>query len=812
MLIIFLLIFFFVVGLSVADEPQQVSGIYPHLAMFNDEAECGTGAVVPWADRLWVITYGPHLPLGSTDKLYEITPDLEQIIRPESVGGTHANRLIHKESEQLFIGLHAIDKNRNVRTISPQNMPGRQTGNARHLTDPETKIYYATMEEGLYEIDVNTFEVVGLIKDGNDNNKTSEPHPATISSKLPGYHGKGVYMGQGRVVYSNNGDQGPRVMFDPTVDSGALAQWTGIGNNGDWQLIRRNQFTEVSGPGGIYGNENSETDPIWSVGWDYRSVILMLLDGGKWTAYRLPKASHTYDGAHGWHTEWPRIRDIGDDSLLMTMHGTFWKFPKSFSSGNSKGIVPRSTYLKVVGDFCNWNGKVVFGCDDTAKSEFTNRRKVKGELAGPGRSQSNLWFVEPSQLDSFGPKIGRGGPWINETVIANEYSEPYLFNGYENRMLHFSCSTGDSNSITIEVDENGNGNWKELKTISIKNGKGFVEIFPKEQAGIWIRMKTDKTADRVTAMFHYRGIDNRSEKPAAKFAGIAKINETQINGGVLHARGADFKTLRFIAQSENEQLGVYDLDAELKLTKKNDPDGLKWTSQNAAIPVGVLEIDAASVLLVDEKGRWRLPKGDILRDKDSPLGSERVCREVATERDLFHAHGTFYELPAENSGGIQKIRPIASHPFLIKDYASYRGMLVISGMSATASTKNPHIVKSDDSKCSLWCGVIDDLWDLGKPRGIGGPWNETEVKANEPSDPYLMSGYDKKRAEFSHKNAEPVVFRIELDICGDGRWTPWHEIEVQPGQTGKLDIPVDAYWGRVVSEKNTTTTAVFYYE
>lgn len=65
-----------------AAEPRSVSGIYPNLATFNDEGECGTGAVVPWADRLWVISYGPHLPKGSSDKLYEITPDLQQIIRP----------------------------------------------------------------------------------------------------------------------------------------------------------------------------------------------------------------------------------------------------------------------------------------------------------------------------------------------------------------------------------------------------------------------------------------------------------------------------------------------------------------------------------------------------------------------------------------------------------------------------------------------------------------------------------------------------------------------------------------------------------
>ena len=42
--------------------PRQISGIYPHLATFNDELECGTGAVVPFADQLWIISYGPHLP------------------------------------------------------------------------------------------------------------------------------------------------------------------------------------------------------------------------------------------------------------------------------------------------------------------------------------------------------------------------------------------------------------------------------------------------------------------------------------------------------------------------------------------------------------------------------------------------------------------------------------------------------------------------------------------------------------------------------------------------------------------------------
>jgi hypothetical protein len=69
---------------------------------------------------------------------------------------------------------------------------------------------------------------------------------------------------------------------------------------------------EVTGPGRLYGNKNPETDPIWATGWDNKSLILGVRDKGKWSFYRMPKASHTYDGAHGWNTEWPRIRNVGE--------------------------------------------------------------------------------------------------------------------------------------------------------------------------------------------------------------------------------------------------------------------------------------------------------------------------------------------------------------------------------------------------------------------------------------------------------------------------------------------------------------------
>ena len=62
--------------------------------------------------------------------------------------------MIHRESNQLVIGPYVIDVKGNVRVVPPAKMPGRLTGTARHLTDPSNKVYVATMETGLYELEI----------------------------------------------------------------------------------------------------------------------------------------------------------------------------------------------------------------------------------------------------------------------------------------------------------------------------------------------------------------------------------------------------------------------------------------------------------------------------------------------------------------------------------------------------------------------------------------------------------------------------------------------------------------------------------
>ena len=145
------------------------------------------------------------------------------------------------------------------------------------------------------------------------------------------------------------------------------------------------------------------------------------MDGGRWSRFRLPKASHTYDPRHGWYTEWPRIREVGGGRLLMTMHGMFYDFPAGFSAAQTGGIRPLASYLRIIPDFCRWQDRLVLASDDASL--------MQNPL--DGLSQSNLWFGRLADLPTFGPRSGWGGPWRQDPVRAGEPSDPFLIHGFD---------------------------------------------------------------------------------------------------------------------------------------------------------------------------------------------------------------------------------------------------------------------------------------------------------------------------------------------------------------------------------------------
>ena len=603
--------------------------------------------------------------------------------------------MVHAESGQLFIGPYAIDSERNVRALPHTTLFGRPTGVARHLTEPADKVVIATMEEGVYEVDVGSLRVTELWRD-------EQLDDSARKAGLPGYHGKGFYSGQGVYVYANNGEHGREALRRPDVPSGALAEWDGKADS--WTVVRRAQFTEVTGPGGIHGNSDSERDPIWTVGWDERSLLLGVRDSEQgWSFRRLPKASHTYDGAHGWNTEWPRIRDVGDSALLMTMHGTLWSLPAHYSRERASGVRPRSSHLKVIGDFCRFGEHVVFGCDDTANKEFLNVRRAKGALPAP-RSQSNLWFVRPEDLARVGSALGRGAPWLRDDLAEGAVSDPYLFAGYTHRGLSLSHITPERAVVLLEV-ERGDGVWRPLREVELPAAGDTFVPFAAAEPGEWIRLRARTPLLGATAAFSYRADDRRTEVPDAAFRSLAAPRAPGAVGGLVRARG-DSERLSFAALgADGSALGHYELDPALTLRASEDAAAYALTREGTQVPAGALAVDAASVVYCDEAGRrWRLPKGSASFDAavtgETPWGPARALREVATERDLLHAHGTFYELPAENAGGIAKVRPIASPDRCVHDFCSYCGLLVMSGVDLASAAGDPDVVRSPDGKAA----------------------------------------------------------------------------------------------------------------
>ena len=102
------------------------------------------------------------------------------------------------------------------------------------------------------------------------------------------------------------------------------------------------------------------------------------------------------------------------------------------------------------------------------------------------------------------------------------------------------------------------------------------------------------------------------------------------------------------------------------------------------------------------------------------------------------------------------------------------------------------------------------MWELGKPVGKGGPWKETAVKAGQPSDPFLMTGYDRKSLQLSAADATSVT--IEVDITGTGHWQTYKVVDVASPVEHMFPDEFQAYWVRFKSSADTVATAQLSYE
>ncbi len=795
-----------------------ISGVYPHLTTYAHARingkygfgnECGIGAIVSWQGRLYMVNYAAHEPKGSEHKLYIIDKNKNMEIYEGSVGGTPAARMIHAESNQLLIGHYLIDVEGKIRTIPIERMPGRITAIARHLTDPENRVYYYDMEGMLYEANVHTLEVKKL-----------------YHNPLPGWHGKGGYTSQGKLVLANNGEAGenPKDWQVPVEGQkgpekyGVLAEFDGR----NFTVVERKQFTDVTTCNGINAVPD-EQSPLWTMGWDKRSIRLKVMENGQWSTYLLPKAAYNNDPSHGWFTEWPRIREIGKGEMMMDMHGMFFDFPATFSQENTSGIRPIASHLRYIPDFCSWNGQIVLATDESS---------IQGNIL-TGQPQSNLWFGTKKDFLNWGPATGYGAIWLNDTISSMKVSEPYLLAGFDRRMAHIINHSNSPFSFVIQIDKKGDNQWTDYQTIQLSGEEYQNFIFPKDWKGEWIRLKA-LTDGQASFVLHYtteRFVEGK--KFSKQFTGLAEVGTAEeILAAKLYSNRCNYnmscytsvlkegKTLdkgefEFCKFSFDFVPGIVEPQASRALETKvhyfEQPQFNAKTVEKELLKE-LWSVDEASVILHTSEGDLRLPKGDPAFDNSK---NTRCIREVESERELANIHGTFYELPLIHVGKeplFKMMRPVSSHSYYIDDYNTWNGLLVMSGIKKEARVSNS-IYMNPQKTVGLWFGSIDDLWKLGKPVGHGGPWMNTTVKAGVMSDPYLMTGYDRKVLRLKSDRDATVTLWLSVSHYLKEK-VNYKEFTLKAGEELTYLFPegFSAHWASLSADKDCKVTALFLYE
>lgn len=453
--------------------PFHIEGIVPKLTVKADQApirsEVGIGALMPWAGRLWMVTYlSNRKASGGGTGLYEIDENFNMRKHPKSVEGCYANRMMHGPSHQIIIGPHVIDTQGNVRNMK-DIQHWRLTATMEHLEDPENKFYCLAMDGQFWEVDIHSLRATLLFNLVHELNIAEDVMP----------HFKGGYTNNGRVVVANNTYD--EADFLGKASNGRLAEWDGSW----WTMLDKTAFNEVAG-------HKMGSNAIFATGWDRASAILKVFVNGQWSTYRLPKASRNYD--KDWQTEWPRIREVEHERFLMDCHGLFYELSPYTYADRVWGIVPICRHLRVVPDFCSWQGFLVLGGDHSSP------RFDKYLLAG--EPQSGLWFGKTDDLWQFGKPQGWGGPWWDTPVLIDKPSDPYLMTGFEHKVVHFSHDADHAVDFRIEIDFLGTQIWQTYQTVRVPaNGYAHHE-FPPGFSAHWVRVIANATCT-ATSQFIY---------------------------------------------------------------------------------------------------------------------------------------------------------------------------------------------------------------------------------------------------------------------------------------------------------------------
>ncbi|GFR66434.1 hypothetical protein ElyMa_001970300 [Elysia marginata] len=471
------------------------NGIFPDLSVSASSgpvrSEDGIGALMPWLDKLYMVSYLSFHNAGSRAGFYAIHPNFTKELLV-SHNSTYANRLLHRQTNRIIIGAWTVDLQGKIRVFEDL-LNVRVGATAEHLEHPDEMVYHLSMDGPLYECSVMTMACKKLFHLPKTLNMPKGEQP----------HFKAAHTMNGRLVVATNTFFQPDFMGE--AEGGRLAEWEGPGH--EWKILEKTAFVEITG-------RRNFGKVIYAVGWDFRSVILKVYCGDEgWRTYRLPKASHAYDQA--WQTEWPRIREVETERYLMDAHGMFYELSPLGWAGSTWGVRPISQHLRMVPDFASYRGFLVLAGNQV--SSILDNNIVTGQ------AQSGLWFGKTDDLWSFGKPQGWGAVWRNDTINGHAVSDPYLMTGFDKKILHLILHDKEHKSVkfTLEADITGTAghrgmeDWVTVESYELSTRPGENYAFNARLltsfSAHWVRLTAtctnqlmeDPNSCTVTAYFNY---------------------------------------------------------------------------------------------------------------------------------------------------------------------------------------------------------------------------------------------------------------------------------------------------------------------
>ncbi len=732
------------------------------------------------------------------------------------MGGTHAGEYYNSDLNKLFFGPYIISSNRVVKAFSPvSELPGRITAITKNPNRPNSALVY-TMEQGLYSVDMNSYQVTTLHVDENvlanaDRNYISSP-------LVQGSHGKDIYYANGRSVFiANNGKN----VINNIVQYGGLGEYydvsKNIGSPSSWNTVMPTNFNDIE--------SSPDNSNIWMLGWDTKSVILKVKNSQNVTTdLRFAKSFHNYHAVHGWSTEWPRIMKINDSKYLANMYGSYIEITDKFSAQRLGEITPKTTHLKTVNDIEKVDDST-FAVAGNDLSIINTKEQDFVEIP-----VSNIEFLPYSKITESGQWYGDGALWLDQSLRSGDVSDSFFIGGYTERVVHFK-NAGNEGRLDVGVEIGDGDNWSELSRVHVMPGAYSYYILPANSTAKWLRLKSYSINSKITALLFLETPELLKNTNDNIFNPLLDITSSDMSSdrGIIVPKGRYMEYVSNIYSLANGQVSktsssLFTLGAN-ESDQNSSENLLKFTKvDNASSRINAIDslnnsrnydyADSGGYISVYDSNRnvFALPiSSNRYRAQDIHVTQKIGSRRLLSDTYVLNSYGSFYVIPEDTPGaeGIINIRPISTHNKLISDFNIWRGMLVLSGAKPNLDRTSNYIPANNEKTAGLWFGRVDDLYKFSKPSGYITFWRSSNLSAGSTTPPLLISGYSDKNILFHHTSGRALKFEIYVAFTsrknsGDRNLPYFHKygtVTVNSGEKYKYVFPkgFNARWIRIKS-------------